>query len=114
MTICGYSLRIGASLSFSRKCASISPTSFASSLASAMRDGAIQRFSIGVGTITSASVQLLSATASYTLLATCPISRNDIVLLAWGSRSTRSVRLPRSASAAARLMAVVVLPTPPF
>ena len=25
-----------------------------------------------------------------------------------------SVRLPRSASAAARLMAVVVLPTPPF
>src|SRR5690242_3153047 len=42
------------------------------------------------------------------------MSRNDIVLLAWGSRSTSSVRLPRSASAAARLMAVVVLPTPPF
>src|SRR4030095_16139112 len=42
------------------------------------------------------------------------MSRNDIVLLAWGSRSTSNVRLPRSASAAARLMAVVVLPTPPF
>ena len=36
------------------------------------------------------------------------------MLLACGSRSTRSVRLPRSASAAARLIAVVVLPTPPF
>src|SRR5581483_3569843 len=42
------------------------------------------------------------------------MSRNDIVLLAWGSRSMSSVRLPRSASAAARLIAVVVLPTPPF
>src|SRR6185295_9855782 len=42
------------------------------------------------------------------------MSRNDIVLLACGSRSMSSVRFPRSASAAARLMAVVVLPTPPF
>src|SRR6476659_10773404 len=42
------------------------------------------------------------------------MSRNDIVLLACGSRSMSSVRLPRRASAAARLMAVVVLPTPPF
>src|SRR5579864_9295008 len=42
------------------------------------------------------------------------MSRNDIVLLAWGSRSMSRVRLPRRASAAARLMAVVVLPTPPF
>src|SRR6476620_9110855 len=42
------------------------------------------------------------------------MSRNDMVELAWGSRSMRSVGLPRSASAAARLMAVVVLPTPPF
>src|ERR1700688_410310 len=42
------------------------------------------------------------------------MSRNDIVLLAWGSRSMSRVRLPRNASAAARLMAVVVLPTPPF
>src|SRR5262245_3671610 len=42
------------------------------------------------------------------------MSRNDSVLLAWGSRSMRSVGLPRSASAAARLIAVVVFPTPPF
>src|SRR5262245_30200776 len=42
------------------------------------------------------------------------MSRNDIVLLACGSRSMGSVRLPRIARAAARLMAVVVFPTPPF
>src|SRR5688572_28687818 len=41
-------------------------------------------------------------------------SRYDIELFAWGSRSTSSVRLPRSERAAARLMAVVVFPTPPF
>src|SRR5436190_16944633 len=41
-------------------------------------------------------------------------SRNEMELLAWGSRSRRSVLLPRRANAAARLMAVVVLPTPPF
>src|SRR5262245_31938825 len=42
------------------------------------------------------------------------MSRKDSVLLACGSRSMSSVGLPRSASAAARLMAVVVFPTPPF
>src|SRR5688572_4729169 len=42
------------------------------------------------------------------------MSTNDIVLFAWGSRSISSVRLPRRARAAARLMAVVVFPTPPF
>src|SRR6185295_1237953 len=42
------------------------------------------------------------------------MSRNDSVLLACGSRSMSSVGLPRSASAAARLIAVVVFPTPPF
>src|SRR5215831_5925603 len=42
------------------------------------------------------------------------MSRKDMVLLACGSRSMSSVRLPRRASAAARLMAVVVFPTPPF
>jgi len=41
-------------------------------------------------------------------------SRNEIELLACGSRSRRSVSDPRRANAAARLMAVVVLPTPPF
>src|SRR5262245_26639341 len=48
------------------------------------------------------------------LRVTCGMSRNDIVLLACGSRSMSSVRLPRRASAAAKLMAVVVFPTPPF
>src|SRR5262245_47724004 len=42
------------------------------------------------------------------------MSRYDIVLLACGSRSMRRVRFFRSANAAARLIAVVVLPTPPF
>ena len=37
-----------------------------------------------------------------------------LVALAWASTSTSSARAPRSASAAARLTAVVVLPTPPF
>src|SRR5262245_12917243 len=37
-----------------------------------------------------------------------------MLLLACGSRSISSVRLPRMASAAARFTAVVVFPTPPF
>ena len=37
-----------------------------------------------------------------------------MLLLACGSRSIRSVFLPRIASAAARFTAVVVFPTPPF
>src|SRR5215470_15084158 len=32
----------------------------------------------------------------------------------WGSKSTRRIRRPNSASAAPRLIVVVVLPTPPF
>jgi len=36
------------------------------------------------------------------------------VVLAWGSQSMRSVGRPSRARAAARLIAVVVLPTPPF
>ena len=34
--------------------------------------------------------------------------------LAWGSASMSSTRLPSAAKPAARLMEVVVLPTPPF
>src|SRR5262245_23254564 len=79
-----------------------------------MRDGATNRFSSGDGMMTSWSGTAGSATASYTLRDTCGMSRNDIVLLACGSRSMSSVRLPRRARAAARLIAVVVLPTPPF
>src|SRR5690349_10346015 len=37
-----------------------------------------------------------------------------MLLFAWGSRSISSVSLPRKARAAARLIAVVVFPTPPF
>src|SRR5688572_15033526 len=37
-----------------------------------------------------------------------------MVRWAWGSRSTRRTRRPRSARAAPRLTVVVVLPTPPF
>jgi hypothetical protein len=44
--------------------ASISPTSFASSLARAIRDGAIDRFFIGDGTMTSCSAVAVSAIAS--------------------------------------------------
>src|ERR1700679_1738333 len=36
------------------------------------------------------------------------------VALAWGSQSTRRIFKPSKAKQAARLMAVVVLPTPPF
>src|SRR5580765_5685317 len=79
-----------------------------------MRDGATHRFSSDDGRITSESGTAGSAIASYTLRVTCGMSRNDIVLLDWGSRSRSSVRLPRRARAAARLIAVVVLPTPPF
>src|SRR5690554_1425480 len=39
---------------------------------------------------------------------------NPLEALAWGSRSTRSVRRSETANEAARLTAVVVLPTPPF
>src|SRR5262249_46230925 len=37
-----------------------------------------------------------------------------VVALPWGSRSTRSVGRSASASPAARFIAVVVFPTPPF
>src|SRR5262249_57359234 len=80
-----------------------------------MRDGATHRFGCCADArITSANVTSFSVIASYTLRCTAVMSRYDIVLLAWGSRSTRSVGLPRRDRAAARLMAVVVLPTPPF
>src|SRR6185436_3211845 len=114
MTIDSYLLRTTSSRSFNRKWASISPTSRASSLANAMRAGAIDRFATEEGTMTSSSRESGSAITSYTVRVTWRMSRNDIVLFACGSRSTRSVWRPRRARAAARLMAVVVLPTPPF
>ena len=39
---------------------------------------------------------------------------NAVLALPWGSRSMTSVLSPWTASAAARLTAVVVFPTPPF
>src|SRR5262249_19641152 len=51
---------------------------------------------------------------SYAERSTFNGSRNEMELLPWGSRSRRSVFEPRLAKAAARLIAVVVLPTPPF
>jgi hypothetical protein len=90
------------------------PTSRDSSLASAMRDGAMNRFSTGVGTITSLNSHAGSAIASYVLRVMDPSSRKEMLLFAWGSRSMSSVLEPRIASAAARLTAVVVFPTPPF
>src|SRR5437868_13996552 len=41
-------------------------------------------------------------------------SRNEMELLLCGSRSSRRTRRPLCANAAARLIVVVVLPTPPF
>src|ERR1044072_3368266 len=64
--------------------------------------------------MTSARAIWGSASALQPLLLTCVMSRKDMVLLACGSRSMRRVGFPRRASAAARLMAVGVFPTPPF
>src|SRR4030095_12848328 len=41
-------------------------------------------------------------------------SKKEMELFACGSRSRRRTRFPLRAKAAARLMAVVVFPTPPF
>ena len=59
-------------------------------------------------------VDSLSTKTSYMLFSAARMSMYDMLLLPCGSRSMSSVGLPRMARAAARLMAVVVLPTPPF
>src|SRR5436190_19337609 len=43
-----------------------------------------------------------------------PFCPTPLVRLLWGSRSTRRTRRSATASDAARLIAVVVFPTPPF
>ena len=103
-----------ASSSFSRNGASSSPTSRDSSLARAIRAGAIDKLGNVAGTITSARCTVLSTKTSYMLRVAVRMSMNDMLLLPCGSRSMSSVGLPRMARAAARLMAVVVFPTPPF
>ena len=80
-----------------------------------MRDGATHRFGCVDGRMTSANAHVgLGDRVVDAARDLVDMSRYDIVLLAWGSRSMSSVGLPRSDRAAARLMAVVVLPTPPF
>ncbi len=96
-----------------RKCASISPTIAFSSFAREILAGAMSSFSTVVGMITSL-IGRPSTSTSYIERPSACWSTNDIVVLPCGSRSTRSVWTPFSASAAARLIAVVVFPTPPF
>jgi hypothetical protein len=91
----------------------MSPMSFDSSLASAIFDGARKRFGTEVGTTTSGSSISSLTRTSYIECLTARASTYDIVEFACGSRSMRSV-LPLLATAAARLMVVVVFPTPPF
>ena len=58
--------------------------------------------------------QFGSTNASKTFFVSVRGSMKVSELLPYGSSSMRRVGLPRRARAAARLMAVVVLPTPPF
>ncbi len=74
----------------------------------------MSRFFSPDGRITSLSFTSGSTRTSNIDLSIVRRSTYDIVLLAWGSRSISSVFMPFWASAAARLMAVVVFPTPPF
>src|SRR6185369_15901444 len=79
-----------------------------------MRDGASERLSTGVGTMTSSNGTSSLTITSYIDFVTCRTSTYDIDEFACGSRSISSVLKPLFATAAERLMAVVVLPTPPF
>src|SRR5271165_967617 len=76
--------------------------------------GIAKRFSTSVGLVASAAVT--SPINTWYVLRRCGSRPNPTPLEAfdWGSQSTRSVVAPSDASEAARLMAVVVLPTPPF
>src|SRR5271165_1864486 len=76
--------------------------------------GIAKRFSTSVGLVASAAVT--SPINTWYVLRRCGSRPNPTPLEAfdWGSQSTSSVRAPDDASEAARLMAVVVLPTPPF
>src|SRR4051812_49156319 len=114
MTTYSNSPLTASSRSLRRKCASSSPTSLASSLARLMRAGARNRCGCAVGTMMSFRPQFGSTKASKTFLVMVRGSMKVSELLPCGSRSMSRVGLPRRASAAARLMAVVVLPTPPF
>src|SRR2546425_5230710 len=109
-----YSFRFGVSASLSRKGASNCPTRLASSFASAIFEGTTQRFATLVGRTTSERLRRWSARTSETESLISSELKKVRVLLAWGSRSISRVLLFFRARAAARLMAVVVFPTPPF
>ena len=83
-------------------------------LAREMRDGASDRFGSGVGTMTSLNATSSVTRTSYIERAMECVSTYDIVEFACGSRSMRRVLKPLLATAADRLIAVVVFPTPPF
>src|SRR3954469_20023440 len=77
--------------------------------------GATSMPSCSVWRMTSVSVDRPSARTSAIDRSTAlRLTPRPAVRLAWGSMSTHKTRKPSSASAPARLIAVVVLPTPPF
>ena len=81
--------------------------------ARSISEGIMERFSRPVGTICWATVVSPSKTG-YMLQPSGGSMPRPLVQFACGSRSMSSTRWPRSARAAERLRAVVVLPTPPF
>src|SRR6266704_16636 len=88
--------------------------SFDSNLASAIFDGARERLGSCVATMTSLNDSSSLTSTSNIDFVTERGSTYDIVEFACGSRSMRRVLKPLLATAADRLMAVVVFPTPPF
>ena len=77
-------------------------------------DGRTLRFSYSLSIIAS-STEHSSSISSYTVFSACSLSiPSPLVVFPCGSISTTSTFFPSSAREAARLIAVVVLPTPPF
>src|SRR5437867_11523900 len=109
-----YCLTIGLRRSLSLKWPSNSPIILPSNLARVMRAGMMSRVGMAVWWIASFTESPGSVRASYTVVPSWVGSMKDSVQFAWGSRSMRRVLNFFWARAAARLIAVVVLPTPPF
>src|SRR5947209_7334550 len=89
------------------------PASSTSAAARLMSEPATQRFSATLRR-TSASGRELTSTSYIDGDLPSGSMPRWVVAWAWGSRSRTQTRWPRRARAAARLTAVVVLPTPPF
>ena len=80
-----------------------------------MSEGATSTFSVPVdSTMSSSESEASSSTLAMETSMSWALRPRPTVRLACGSMSTQRTLLPRSASAPARLMEVVVLPTPPF